>query len=165
MYLFLNFPAQWTSIGRGNRRWRQRLNLSSLESLFSLSELIKVLETKENNWWRFLIFLPQELHSRSDLSSQYFTGKPTLSHSFARITPKGPSALRAETSSRFHMTGLRSKFDFKWTTTQTTVVSHRRRKRFSSSADFLFRSELRDRRHNTGFWRKEHRVSTFPAKI
>ena len=63
---------------------------SSLESLFSLSELIKVLETKENNWWRFLIFLPQELHSRSDLSSQYFTGKPTLSHSFARITPNEP---------------------------------------------------------------------------
>ena len=29
---------------------RQRLNLSSLESLFSLSELIKALETKENNW-------------------------------------------------------------------------------------------------------------------
>ena len=62
-----------------------------------------------------------------------------------------------------NMTGLRSKFDFKWTTTQTTVVSHRRRKRFSSSAGFLFRSELRDRRHNTDFWRKEHSVS-FPAK-
>ena len=105
MYLFFNFPAQWTSIGRGNRRWRQRLNLSSLESLFSLSALIKVLETKENNWWRFLIFLPQELHSRSDLSSQYFTGKPTLSHSFARITLKGPSALRTETSSRFQYDG------------------------------------------------------------
>ena len=87
MYLFLNFPAQWTSIGEETDVGRQRLNLSSLESLFSLSELIKALETKENNWWRFLIFLPQELHSRSDLSSQYFTGKPTLSHSFARITP------------------------------------------------------------------------------
>ena len=62
------------------------------------------------------------------------------------------------------MTGLRSKFYFKWTTTQTKVVSHRRRKRFSSSDGFLFRSELRDRRHNTGFWRKEHRVS-FPTKI
>ena len=32
------------------------------------------------------------------------------------------------------MTGLKSKFDFEWTTTQTTVVSHRRRELFSSSA-------------------------------
>ena len=32
------------------------------------------------------------------------------------------------------MTGLRSKFDFEWTTTQTTVISHRRRELFSSSA-------------------------------
>ena len=30
MYLFLNFPAQWTSIGRGNRRWK-----AALESLFA----------------------------------------------------------------------------------------------------------------------------------
>ena len=30
MYLFFNFPAQWTSIGRGNRRWK-----AALESLFA----------------------------------------------------------------------------------------------------------------------------------
>ena len=87
---FLIFLLSGLRSGEETDLGRQRLNLSSLESLFSLSELIKALKTKENNWWRFLIFLPQELHTRSDLSSQYFTGKPTLSHSFARITPNEP---------------------------------------------------------------------------
>ena len=48
--------------------WTGRLNLSSL-SLFSFSELNKALDTNEYNWWRVFIFLPQELQTRSDLSS------------------------------------------------------------------------------------------------
>ena len=39
---------------------RQRLNHSSL-SLSRFSELNKALDTKEYNWWRVFIFLPQEL--------------------------------------------------------------------------------------------------------
>ena len=58
--------------------WTGLLNLSSL-SLFSFSEPNKALDT---NWWRVLIFLPQEPQTRSDfiLSSQYSIGNPTLSH-------------------------------------------------------------------------------------
>ena len=58
--------------------WTGILNLSSL-SLFSFSEPNKALYT---NWWRVLIFLPQEPQTRSDfiLSSQYSIGNPTLSH-------------------------------------------------------------------------------------
>ena len=44
-----------------------------------------------------------------------------------------PSALRAETSSRFEYDTLRTKFD-----TQLTLISHRRRKQLSSSAGLLF---------------------------
>ena len=47
---------------------RQRLNHSSL-SLSQFSELNKALDTNEYNWWRIFIFLPQELQTRSDLSS------------------------------------------------------------------------------------------------
>ena len=36
------------------------------------------------------------------------------------------------------MTGLRSKFDFEWTTTQTTVISHRRRELFLPLPVFFF---------------------------
>ena len=42
------------------------------------------------------------------------------------------------------MMGLRSKFDFEWATTQTTVISDIRRELFSSFAGFLFLSELSD---------------------
>ena len=44
------------------------------------------------------------------------------------------------------MIPLRTKFN-----TQTTVISHRRRKRFSSSAGLLSQSEFSDRRYNVGF--------------
>ena len=62
--------------------WTGRLNLSSL-SLFSFSELNKALDTNEYNWWRVFIFLPQELQTRSDLSS----ARNIL---FARITTNEP---------------------------------------------------------------------------
>ena len=47
---------------------RQRFNHSSL-SLSRFSELNKALDTNEYNWWRVFIFPPQELQTRSDLSS------------------------------------------------------------------------------------------------
>ena len=47
--------------------WTGRLNVSSL-SLFSFSKLNKVLDINGYTWWRVLIFLPQELQTRSDLS-------------------------------------------------------------------------------------------------
>ena len=64
------------------------------------------------------------------------------SYSFARITSNEPVCFRAETSSQFEYDTLRTKFD-----TETTVISHRRRKRFSSSAGLLFRvsSAITDR--------------------
>ena len=61
---------------------RQRLSHSSL-SLSRFSELNKALNTKEYNWWRVFIFLPQELQTRSDLSS----ARNIL---FARITSNEP---------------------------------------------------------------------------
>ena len=82
------------------------------------------------------------------LGSQYSIGNPTLSHvqlcenyiKRARLFWELKQVLGSS------MIPLRTKFD-----TQTTVNSHRRRKRFSSSAGLLFRSEFSDRRHNTGF--------------
>ena len=71
-----------------------------------------------------------------------------------------PSALRAETSSRFQYDPLRTKFD-----TQTTVISHRRRKQFSSSAGLLFRSEFSDRQSNAGFGDKSIVFQHFPRKF
>ena len=61
---------------------RQCLNHSSL-SLSRFSELNKALDTNEYNRWRVFIFLPQELQTRSDLSS----ARNIL---FARITSKEP---------------------------------------------------------------------------
>ena len=61
---------------------RQRLNHSSL-SLSRFSELNKALDTNEYNWWRVFIFLPQELQTRSHLSS----ARNIL---FARITSNEP---------------------------------------------------------------------------
>ena len=61
---------------------RQRLNHSSL-SLSRFSELNKALDTKEYNWWRVFSFLPQELQTRSNLSS-------ACNILFARITSKEP---------------------------------------------------------------------------
>ena len=49
--------------------------------------------------------------------------------------------------------------------TQTTVISHRRRKRFFSSAGLLSRSEFGDRWHNTGFWDKSIVFLHFPRKF
>ena len=60
----------------------QRFNHSSL-SLSRFSELNKALDTNEYNWWRVFIVLPQELQTRSDLSS----ARNIL---FARITTIEP---------------------------------------------------------------------------
>ena len=112
---------------------RQHLNLSSL-SLFSFSELNKALDT----WWRVLISLHKTARNsvRPIHGSQYSIGNPSLSHvqlrenhiKWARLL----WGLKEVLSSNNHDT-LRTKFD-----TQTTVVSHRRRKRFSSSAGLLY---------------------------
>ena len=159
-------PAQWPSIGRGNRRWK-----AALESLFARITVL-VVGINQGAWNK-----GKQLMKVSDLPSTGTTHSIRLilaifywqANTFTQLCQNNTKrALLLWGLKQFlgsNMKGLRSKFDFKWTTTQTTVVSHRRRKRFSSSAGFLFRSELRDRRHNTGFWRKEHRVSTFPAKI
>ena len=123
--------------------WIGRLNLSSL-SLLSFSELNKALDTNEYNWWRVLIFLPMERQTRSDwplarnilLAIQHFSDFYTYRpYSFARITSKDRllwgSKLQVLSS---NLIPLRTKVD-----TQTTVISHRRRKRFSSSAVFFLR--------------------------
>ena len=57
--------------------WVSRLSLSQF------SELNKALDTNEYNWWRVFIFLPQELQTRSDLSS----ARNVL---FSRITSNEP---------------------------------------------------------------------------
>ena len=170
MYMFLNFSTQWNSMGRRNRRWkaalevgawRGRLNLSSL-SLFSFSELNKAIDTNEYNSWRVLISLiPQELQTRSDLS----TARSQKDNNFTRkalreLHQTSPFALRAETSPRSSMIPLKTKFN-----TQTTVISHRSRKRFSSSAGHLFRSEFSDYRQNTGFRDKSIVSLHFPRKF
>ena len=112
---------------------RQHLNLSSL-SLFSFSELNKVLDT----WWRVLISLHKTATNsvRPILVSQYSIGNPSLSHvQFRKNHIKRARLLWGwKTSSQFQYNTLRTKFD-----TQTTVLSHRRRKRFSSSAGLLIR--------------------------
>ena len=112
---------------------RQHLNLSSL-SLFSFSELNKVLDT----WWRVLISLHKTATNsvRPILVSQYSIGNPSLSHvQFRKNHIKRARLLWGwKTSSQFQYNTLRTKFD-----TQTTVISHRRRKRFSSSAGLLIR--------------------------
>ena len=48
--------------------------------------------------------------------------------------------------------------------TQTTVISHRKRKRFFSSAGLLSRSEFGDRWHNTGFCDKSIVFQERPAR-
>ena len=112
---------------------RQHLNLSSL-SLFSFSELNKVLDT----WWRVLISLHKTATNsvRPILVSQYSIGNPSLSHvQFRKNHIKRARLFWGwKTSSQFQYNTLRTKFD-----TQTTVISHRRRKRFSSSAGLLIR--------------------------
>ena len=63
--MFLNFSTQQNSTGRRNRY----LNHSSL-SLSRFSQLKKVLDTNEyNSAMKGFHFLPQELRTRSDLSS------------------------------------------------------------------------------------------------
>ena len=69
-------PGEETDVGK------QRLNQSSL-SLSRFSELNKALGTNEYNWWRVFIFLPQELQTRSDLSS-------ARNFLFTRITSNEP---------------------------------------------------------------------------
>ena len=59
-----------------------------------------------------------------------------------------------------NMIPVRTKFD-----TQTTVISHRRRKQFSSSAGLLFRSEFSDRQSNAGFGDKSIVFQHFPRKF
>ena len=68
--------------GEGTDVGRQRLNHSSL-SLSRFSELNKALDTNEYNRWRVFIFPPQELQTRSDLSSAH-------NILFARITSNEP---------------------------------------------------------------------------
>ena len=129
--------------------WSGRLNLSSL-SLFSFSELNKAIfhnSTRTTNSIRLIL---ASLAKRQ----QFHTW------SFARITSNEPFALRAETSPRSSMIPLETKFN-----TQTTVISHRRRKRFSSSAGHLFRSEFSDYRQNTGFGDKSIVSLHFPRKF
>ena len=72
-YTFLNFfyPVEFNRAKKPTLEgsaWTGRLSLSSL-SLFSFSELNKAIDANEYNWWRVFVFLPQELQTRSDLSS------------------------------------------------------------------------------------------------
>ena len=141
--------------------WSGRLNLSSL-SLFSFSELNKAIDTNEYNSWRVLIFHNSTRTTNSIRLILASLAKRQQFHtwSFARITSNEPFALRAETSPRSSMIPLESKFN-----TQTTVISHRRRKQFSFSAGHLFRSEFSDYRQNTGFGDKSIVSLHFPRKF
>ena len=100
-------------------------NLRTLQSVKTVTTIVPQIR-KVTTAWNSV---------RPILGSQYSIGNPSLSLVQLRenhIKIMSPSALRAETSSRFNYDTLRTKFD-----TQTTVISHRRRKRFSSSAGLL----------------------------
>ena len=97
-YTFLKFfyPVEFNRAKKPTLEgsaWTGRLNLSSL-LLFSFSELNKALDTNEYNWWRVFIFLPQELQTRSDLSS---VRNILFASPYIKRAPL--SALRAETRS------------------------------------------------------------------
>ena len=164
--MFLNFSTQWNSMGRGNRRWKAALEVGAWISLHFRSsrfqnqtrQLTQTNTTHEGFWFSII---PQELQTRSDLSS----ARSQKDNNFTRKTLRElhqtiPFALRAETSPRSSMIPLETKFN-----TQTTVISHRRRKRFSSSAGHLFRSEFSDYQQNTGFGDKSIVSLHFPRKF
>ena len=137
---------------------RQLLN-RALESLFSF--ILLVFRTKQGAWHRRIqrmkgSHFPSTRTTKSArliLGSQYAIGNPTLSHVQLcdNHTTNEPVCfgLRQLLNLGSNIMPLWTKFD-----TQTTVISHRRRKRLSSSAGLLFRSEFSDRRHNTGFGNK-----------
>ena len=158
---------QWYSIGRRKRLYltgRHRLNWA-LESLFTFALL--VFRTKQGVWHKRI-----QLMKGSHFPSTRTTNLVRLilgsqkGNNFTRtalwkVHPTSPFALRAETSSRSNMIPLRTKFN-----TQTTVISHeRRRKRFSSSVGHLFQGEFSDWRQNTGFGDKSIVFLHFPRKF
>ena len=147
MFLNLFYPVEFSQAKKPTLEggvWTGRLNLSSL-SLFSFAELKKALQTQakgtdEEFWFSF-----QKNHKFCPTYPRlaiFFWQSNTLreSHQTSRST------LRAETSSLFQYDPPENQI---WHTND--IFSHRRRKRLSLSDGPLFRSELSDRRHNTGF--------------
>ena len=111
------FPVEF------NRAKKPTLALSS----FSFSEINKALDTKEHNWWRVLIFLSQQLKI---LAIFYWQWSNTFTSTvFKRENPIKRLLWGLKQVLGSNLIPLRTNFD-----TQTTVISHRRRKRFSSSA-------------------------------
>ena len=155
-YMFLNLYSQLNSVGRRNWYWKAAFDpgawISGHFHSSRLQKLNKALDTNDFNWWRVLIFLPQELQTLSDLSSarNILLAIKTLSHvQLCDNHIKRASLLWGlKKVLGSNVIPLRTKFD---TQTKSTVISHRKRKRFSSSAGLLFRSEFSDRWHNTGF--------------
>ena len=154
---FWIFIPSWIQSGEETDVGRQRLN-RALESLVTFTLLVckllnKTFDTNDYNWWRVLIFLPQEPQTLSDLSSACNILLAITTHSQVRLCENHikPATLIWELKQVLgsNMISLRTKFN---TQTKTTVISHRKRNRFSSSAGLLFRSEFSDRWHtNTGF--------------
>ena len=94
---------------------------------------------------------------------RYSIGNPTLSHEqlcenyIKRARLLWGLKLQVLSS---NLIPLRTKLD-----TQTTVITHRRTKRFSSSAGFISRSEFSDRRHNTSFCDKSIVFLRYPLNL
>ena len=155
-------PPPCLPIGEGST-WTGLFNLSSL-SLLSFSELNKTLDTNDYNWWRVLIFFPLELQTRSDwslarnilLAIQHFH-----TYNFARITSKEPVCFE-DWNCKFSLP-IWSRWEPNLT--QTTVISHRRRERVSSSAGLLSQSKFSDCRYNMGFCNKSIVFPHFSRKF
>ena len=116
----------------------------------------------------FNFFCLQVLFTRASLlalakSIYYSIGNPTLSH--VQLCENYIKRARLLWGLKlqvlvFNLIPLRTKLD-----TQTTVISHRRRKRVSSSAGLLSQSEFSDRRHNMGFCNKSIVFPHFSRKF
>ena len=111
------FPVEF------NRAKKPTLALSS----FSFSEINKALDTKEHNWWGVLIFLSQQLKI---LAIFYWQWSNTFTSTVFKCEDHIKRLLWGlKQVLDSNLIPLRTNFDI-----QTTVISHRRRKRFSSSA-------------------------------
>ena len=92
------------------------LNLSSL-SPFLFPELNKALDTCEYNWWRVLIFLPQELKLGTTypwLAICCWQSNTFTCTALRKLHQMSPSALRAETSSGFQSDPRRPNLTHRW---------------------------------------------------
>ena len=165
MYMFLNFSTQWNSIRRRNQRWKVALEQGAWISLHFHSSLL----SKKGAWHKQIqekkgSDFPSPRTTNSVwliLGLQYSIDNPRLSRvQLCKNYVKQVCLLWWLNKFLVPMIPLRTNFD-----TQLTVISHRRRKWFSSSAGLLFRSEFSDRQHDMGFGNKSIMFLHFPRKF